>query len=1394
MFNPSHSEFTCLFSWSRKQFLALVAVVIPLFLLVPAPLHSQVDAGTVAGLVTDASGGTVAGATITLADKSTNTARTTTSNEAGRYLFANVPPGTYEITANKTGFNLAKVSAVNVVVGTPLNLDFKLELGSMTQTVEVSTTGADLQTTNSTIGTSIVGDTLLMLPNIGRETAALATLQPAVTPNGYTAGVVNDQNTYQLDGGSISDDMAGSNNVYTPSFANTNPVTTGGAATGVIPTPVESIEEFRVNTSNQTADFNGSAGSQVQMVTKRGGNQYHGALYEYYLNNVVGGANSWDNNRLNHPIAQAHRNRFGGAVGGPLTPSFWGGKTYIFVNYEGLRYPFSTTLEKLVPSAALRAGVIQIPDSGGFIANFNLNPFPVTVTDPFTHQTTTYAAGTSGCGSAGTQPCDPRGIGINSYVSQIWNTMLPLPNDRLGAANTPTSATGDGLNIQGYRSPLSLPVTSNFGVARLDHDFGKKWHFMGSYRYYRFANETANQVAVSPQGQYKSLINRPLVPSYYVAGLTTNFTPFFTNDFHYSYTRNFWQWNSGLAPPQTFSGLAALPAPLELGGESQNALIPYNVSTQDARARYWDGQDHTVRDDMSLIHGNHLFQFGGMYQHIWDAHQRDDNGVQTFTNLVYQSGGTGTTSTAQNMSTGSAWTPPACSASLTTNCLPGNQLNSTWLPLYEEVLGIITQPQIIASRSGSNLALNGNASTTVFPPVTSHSIIPTYNVYFADSWHMKPSFTFSYGLAWTLEMPPYEPTNLDTTLVDASGQQVDTATFLRSREQAALKGQVYLPQIGYELVSNTGHKYAYNTYYGGFSPHFAGAWRPSFRDGILGRFLGGGHTVIRGGWSRIYGRLNGVDLVLVPLLGAGSLQPLTCPGAGKDGICHGIGNVDPTNAFRIGTDGLVAPLQTPQPTLPQPNFSGLGGSPQAGDTSELDPNFRPSRSDEFSLTVQRELSPKMMLEVGYVGRILRNEYQAIDLSSVPFMTTLGGETFATAFSNLFNALCGQNTAVDQCQNNPAASVPMQPFFESAFAMPANAPGSFQNASGNWVSTYCQGFASCTAAVASHQGGNIKNAFVYNTWSGLPMTFGAPTAVNSKGVPIGIPTVYSQNQLNSIFMETSMGWGNYNGAIVSFTARDWHGVTARSNFTWSHSLGTGDTTQATSSTSVPNPFNLRYGYGPQSFDYRFLYNLSLLYQPTYFKGQHGLFGHLLGGWSIAPLFTANSGAPLLVRNNSSCQSAWGEVACTGLGTTGENAVLMSPYTGGSSAHYGVTSTGAGSRGNASVGGTGINLFANPQAVYDMFRYALPTDTSANGAGVLRNLSSWNLDTTVSKDVTFRERYGFMLIFQCTNVLNHVFLTVPNLALGSPSTFGVITSSSTTPAYSPRQIEFGLRLHF
>ena len=134
--------------------------------------------------------------------------------------------------------------------------------------------GAELQTTNATVGQTISWLQLASLPSLGRDANALFVLQPAVLPTGQVAGAVSDQNMYQLDGGNNSSDMDGNYSVYTNASGNTAGGA-GGTPSGVMPTPIESIEEFKVATNNQTADFNGSAGGQVQMITKRGTNQFH---------------------------------------------------------------------------------------------------------------------------------------------------------------------------------------------------------------------------------------------------------------------------------------------------------------------------------------------------------------------------------------------------------------------------------------------------------------------------------------------------------------------------------------------------------------------------------------------------------------------------------------------------------------------------------------------------------------------------------------------------------------------------------------------------------------------------------------------------------------------------------------------------------------------------------------------------------------------------------------------------------------------------------------------------------------------------------------------------------------------------------------------------------------
>lgn len=1292
---------------------------------------------TIVGQVTDSTQAAIPGADVTLVDRATKSARTTSTNESGRYIFVNLEPGTYSLSVTKQGFAKSEVPSQAVEVGSTLTLNVRLELGTSTTTVEVrAVTGAELQTTNAAVGTTISGAALESLPNFGRDVTTLSVLQPGTTLRGFTGGAVNDQNSYTLDGGNNSDDMGGGNG-YVTNFTGLGGTQVNGNASGVMPTPVESIEEIKVNSFNQTADFNSSIGGQVVMATKRGTNEFHGSLYGYYFDTVLGAANTWVNDHTPFkgspftPLVSNHRSRFGTSIGGPMAPRFLGGKTYFFFNYEGLRFPNSGTYEKAVPTALFRAGVIQVPNAAGVYTPYNLNPNAVTVNG------TTYAPAVCPAGA-----CDPRGIGLNPIVNQIWSKQMPLPNDPLA---------GDQYNTQGYLSTIRAPLTTNNYVARIDHDFGDKWRFYGTFRQEHLNNLTTNQVDIGGAlpgdtlGQPAALANRPQVPSYYVAGLTTNITPTITNTFVFNYVRNFWQWGSSNAPAQ----LPGLGGALEIGGESTAALIPYNVNTQSVRQRFWDGKDNLVKDDLTAIKGNHLLQFGGSYQRNFDFHSRTDNGNGINNQIIYQS-----TASGINF-TNSPYIPTT---------VPSNQLNS-YETLYSEALGLISQPQVAYTRSGASLSLNPVGSSAF-----DKSVIPTYNLYFSDTWHIKPSLTLIYGVGYALEMPPYEINGKQIMTVDANGQPIDAASYLANKQRVALQGQAYDPLIGYAAVGNVGagQKYPYNPVYNEFSPRVALAWNPSYDSGVLGKLFGHGKSVIRGGYGRIYGRLNGVNLVLVPLLGVGLIQPVTCQGPSMTGQCLGNNAVDPTNVFRIGTDGPRAPLPVVSQTLAQPFYPGVNGAASAGDVETLDPHYRPETTDNFTFSLQRELSRNSTIEVGYIGRKIRHEFQEINLDAVPTMMTLGNQQFAQAFGNMYTAL---NNGV------AAGSVTAQPFVEAAL--------------GGASSAYCTGFASCTAALVTKNKSLITNDAVSDLWAAMnkvpSWTLGRTMISSPLAAGLG-------GQATSAGLATALGYGNYNAAFVTYRMKEFHGISATSNFTWSRSLGTGALTQSSSGVTASNPFNMAAGYGPNYFDTPLIYNLAAYYRPEFYKTQKGIVGHILGGWTFSPLFIAQSGIPIGVSYSqgscTGCQAFGEATAPASISPVAENAVFATPYTGGTSANYHV----AGSGGIGTNNPTGVNLYSNPAAVYAGFRKCiLGIDTSCGGDGNLRGQPTWNLDAQALKDIgIWKEgRVGATLSFQITNVLNHMQTADPSsLSLTSPTLFGRITGQSNTP----RNMEFGLRIHF
>ena len=342
--------------------LFVLSLAILLGLGTTAAWSQATSTATVTGLVTDEQNAAVAGAEVHLLENATGDSHTTLTNETGRYVVVNVQPGTYVVTVSKQGFTVFKISAQKVDLGASLSINATLKIGSTSTTVEVTATvGADLQTTNATVGNTLTSATLMLLPNMGRDVSTLAVLQPGVSPTGMTAGAYSDQNVFMLDGGNNSDDMAGNNTSYVTNFTGTGGTQTNGSPSGIVPTPVESIEEFKVGSFNQSADFSGSIGSQVQMATKRGTNAYHGSAYGFYFATNVGAANSWANNHTPSggltytALPSNHRDRFGGSLGGVLLPKFLGGKTYFYVNYEGSRFPNVGTLRaQLAVRAAAR--------------------------------------------------------------------------------------------------------------------------------------------------------------------------------------------------------------------------------------------------------------------------------------------------------------------------------------------------------------------------------------------------------------------------------------------------------------------------------------------------------------------------------------------------------------------------------------------------------------------------------------------------------------------------------------------------------------------------------------------------------------------------------------------------------------------------------------------------------------------------------------------------------------------------------------------------------------------------------------------------------------------------------------------------------------------------------
>ena len=298
----------------------VVTLLIGFFLLAGSLLWAQTGTASLRGVVSDAKGAVLPGASVTIIDPQNGFSRTVKTNGQGEYQFVQLPPSTYTVTANSTGFAVLQHDKVQLLVNVPSTLNFTLQVHGQAITVEVTGEGAQVNATDATMGNAFDTKQIEELPFEGRNPVEMLSLQAGVTYTSPTSGTAINNMT-DTRSGAVNGGRSDQANITLDGVDN-NDQENGFAFTGAVRSTLDSIEEFRVTTTNSNADEGRSSGAQVQLVTKSGTNSWHGSAYEFNRSNI-GEANDWFNENsqvlsgLPNIPPFLRRNTFGASLGGP---------------------------------------------------------------------------------------------------------------------------------------------------------------------------------------------------------------------------------------------------------------------------------------------------------------------------------------------------------------------------------------------------------------------------------------------------------------------------------------------------------------------------------------------------------------------------------------------------------------------------------------------------------------------------------------------------------------------------------------------------------------------------------------------------------------------------------------------------------------------------------------------------------------------------------------------------------------------------------------------------------------------------------------------------------------------------------------------------------------------
>lgn len=941
------------------------------------------------GAIFDPKGTVVSGAAVTLVNTDTAFSRTVNTDDRGVYQFLEIPPSTYNLTITASGFAALRIEGIRLMVNTPTTINETLKVAGGTTVVEVLDAPPLVNTQDATQGHAFDARQIDNLPSVDREPVALLSLQPGVV---FIGNQVNDG--VDSRGGTVAGARSDQTNVTIDGIDNNDQVW-GSAFSGALRATLDSLQEFRVVTTNGNADVGRSSGAQVALVTKSGTNQFHGSLYEYNRSSL-GEANDWflkhAQLQVGQPNVPTHlvRNTFGAAVGGPIKRD----RLFFFASYEGQRTRENSIENRGVATSSFRRGLLSYQctqGASGCPADgvFTLSRADLAAIDPnCSASVKAFPNGTC-----------PLGPGANPAVLSVFQSD-PLPN---------SNYWGDGLNIETYTFSAPNPAKLDTYIAKLDYRISTNHQVFirGALQ-----NDHSNAPPPFPGNPPFAFFvgNNKGITAGYTAVLRHNLI----NDFRYGFVRQ----GGGSAPRNV----------------TDPGLVGIGVNTSHD---FWKRfitiiPVHNWTDNLSWTKGRHTLQFGANIRRIDDLNQSNNNSFPfAGTNPSWLDLGGAIAGTGSDLDPGA------------------KKFSSLDLP------AVATGFQAFYDGAVSDVAGIVPFVVNIYNQTKTLSVLPVGAVvvrdfrtteaewYAQDSWRATPNLTFTFGARYTLLQPPYESTG--TQVAPSPGLD----GFFQKRAQAMWNGQTYAPTISFNLAGQANGKPPYWPWdYGNIAPRFAFAWSPRATGGFSRRVWGGaGKSSVRGGYGIYYNHFGEGVINTFNRIGSVGLTTQT-------GNPSGVLSVDNSPRFTslsaipaFSAGGCLNPpcaMYGPPPqsfpvTYPAGTFAIAWG---------LDDRLKTPYSHVVNFSITRELPRGFVIEAAYTGRFAHRLLQEEDMAQALDMrdpqSGMDYFTAATMFTKASDALV------------PIQNVSSIPFWEHMFPMAAGsrqpngcAPGAV---SGNLTAT------------------------------------------------------------------------------------------------------------------------------------------------------------------------------------------------------------------------------------------------------------------------------------------------------------------------------------------------------